>query len=376
MGRGIPWIARAAFGSSDGGKVLRHLYARPFPKRGDRKRVLVLYENHPNFIALIYPLAALAPQFEDRFDASLRFFPVAKLSQGLPSGLSAPDTVIFQHTPQRKQESFEDLFATLQRQFNGAQFILFDGADHWMNPIYGKVAGAAIPVARRSLPVDMALYERPMRKGSFLADAYSDIVGRNDPVIPRPMAPDIAANLHLLPNYHTLPRHFTACATGAFTPFSETRKIDLHARMATAGDTWYGAMRRLATAKATALEGLEVRAEGRVTKREFMAEMRNTRLCFSPFGHGEMCWRDVEAWMAGAVLVKPDMGHIRTEGDLYVADETYAPVRWDFSDLRDVVHALLADPARCRRLVETAAARLKAVTQPDHLLKTYAFAFA
>ena len=74
-----------------------------------------------------------------------------------------------------------------------------------------------------------------------------------------------------------------------------------------------------------------------------MAEMQDSKLCFSPFGYGELCWRDVEAFASGAVLVKPDMSHLETSPNMYVANETYFPIKWDFSDFHEVVYRVLSD---------------------------------
>ena len=77
----------------------------------------------------------------------------------------------------------------------------------------------------------------------------------------------------------------------------------------------------------------------------YYQEMRSTRICVSPFGYGELCWRDFEAVLMGCLLVKPDMGHVRTEPNIFVAGETYVPVRWDFSDVPEVCARYLADDA-------------------------------
>jgi hypothetical protein len=80
-----------------------------------------------------------------------------------------------------------------------------------------------------------------------------------------------------------------------------------------------------------------------------MRELAHCRMCFSPFGYGEVCWRDYEAVYSGALLIKPDMSHMVTEPDVFVPGETYVPIRWDFADLDDVVARWLADePARLR----------------------------
>ena len=77
--------------------------------------------------------------------------------------------------------------------------------------------------------------------------------------------------------------------------------------------------------------------EGRVSRKEYMRELFNAKLCFSPFGYGEMCWRDIEAILAGAVLIKPRMDHLETLPELYDPGVTYLPSRWDFTDLADIV---------------------------------------
>ena len=75
-------------------------------------------------------------------------------------------------------------------------------------------------------------------------------------------------------------------------------------------------------------------------------ELQRSTACFSPFGYGELCWRDIEAIAAGAVLIKPDMSHLRTEPNLYRDGETYIACRWDFADLSDKVSEILADEER------------------------------
>ncbi|MEM9166784.1 MAG: glycosyltransferase [Planctomycetota bacterium] len=93
---------------------------------------------------------------------------------------------------------------------------------------------------------------------------------------------------------------------------------------------------------------------GRVPSRRYYAELAASRLTLSPFGWGEVCFRDYEAVALGSVLVKPDMSHLETSPDIYVAGETYAPMRWDFADAAEVCGALLADAGERRRLARNA----------------------
>lgn len=93
---------------------------------------------------------------------------------------------------------------------------------------------------------------------------------------------------------------------------------------------------------------------GRVAKRQYRREIRRVQAVLSPFGWGEVCFRDVEAVRNGAVLVKPTMDHLETWPDLYRPKETYVPVSWDGSDLIETVDALLKDAPQMERLRTTA----------------------
>ncbi|HKG06462.1 MAG TPA: hypothetical protein VKB19_08390, partial [Pedobacter sp.] len=49
-----------------------------------------------------------------------------------------------------------------------------------------------------------------------------------------------------------------------------------------------------------------------VSKARYWKELRNSKLSISPFGWGEICYRDFETFIAGAVLIKPSMSHMVT----------------------------------------------------------------
>lgn len=82
-----------------------------------------------------------------------------------------------------------------------------------------------------------------------------------------------------------------------------------------------------------------------IPREEYLEELRRARIGISPFGYGEVCFRDFEVILAGAALVKPDMSHLETWPPLYSDGETYLAHRWDASDLEDVVNRLLAGDA-------------------------------
>lgn len=132
------------------------------------------------------------------------------------------------------------------------------------------------------------------------------------------------------------------------------RKLDLHARIgppARREQEWYEKYRALGAAAVERLPA-EVRRTGlgRVPQRTYLWELMSSRMVFSPFGWGEVCLRDYEAVACGCLLVKPEMGHVATSPDIFVANETYVPVRWDFSDLGEVVRKYLDQPREAERI--------------------------
>jgi hypothetical protein len=76
---------------------------------------------------------------------------------------------------------------------------------------------------------------------------------------------------------------------------------------------------------------------GRVSKKEYMKELRQSQAIISPFGWGEICYRDFEAFLCGAVLIKPSMSHLETFPDYFVENETYVSVDWGIRDLESVL---------------------------------------
>ncbi len=92
----------------------------------------------------------------------------------------------------------------------------------------------------------------------------------------------------------------------------------------------------------------------KIAQKQYNREIRDSRVVFSPFGLGELCFRDFEAVQSGALLLKPDMAHVETWPDIFHPGETYVPVRWDGTDLVEVGEAYLENERERRRIVENA----------------------
>ncbi len=189
---------------------------------------------------------------------------------------------------------------------------------------------------------------------TLLSDYYSARFSVPNPPPEWPVDVNIFTKLAVSPAFSTAPGLIESFES-AKPHWLDERPLDLHARIATKGTPWYSAMRQEALDAARGLGGdIVVVSEGRIARKQFLLEMSRSKLCFSPFGYGELCWRDFEAVMTGSVLVKPDMGHMQCEPDIFVPYETYLPVRWDLSDLGDVVRAALADSGLRKRVARRA----------------------
>lgn len=77
-----------------------------------------------------------------------------------------------------------------------------------------------------------------------------------------------------------------------------------------------------------------------ISRDEYLNELKRAKAIASPFGWGECCLRDMEAFIHGAVLLKPSMDHCDTFPNIYIPYKTYVPLKWDFSDFNVVLQEL------------------------------------
>ena len=100
--------------------------------------------------------------------------------------------------------------------------------------------------------------------------------------------------------------------------------------------------------------------------------MRRARICVSPLGYGEVCWRDFEAVIFGCLLIKPDMSHLRSSPNIFVPGETYVPVRWDYADLAEKCTYYLEREMERARICENAYRVLAEYYRNDAFVSSFA----
>ena len=92
---------------------------------------------------------------------------------------------------------------------------------------------------------------------------------------------------------------------------------------------------------------------------EYMRTLHQSRLSLSPFGMGEVCYRDFEIMDMGVAMIKPNMAKVKTSPNYYIPEETYISVNPDWSDLNEVVLDTLQQSDKIEYIVETSRKKYK-----------------
>ncbi|MDR9365943.1 MAG: glycosyltransferase [Balneolaceae bacterium] len=156
----------------------------------------------------------------------------------------------------------------------------------------------------------------------------------------------VAANFispKLLPIFYTHPQN---------TPYPDNgEKFDVQARFSIQSVTTIAYQRELVLKK---VKNDNRVLTGFVSPGKFKEEIKNTKIVLSPFGWGEVCFRDFEAVLNGALLLKPDMDHLSTWPDIYKPNETYVPFQWNCKDLPEKIDQYLQNDEKRRAIANNA----------------------
>lgn len=334
----------------------RLLHTRPF-SRDSRKKLLLLSlpERIPQ--SQIQPFFTHAREIRARFDVEIREADARRYTEETGHGPEGADIVCFQSDFELRPQDLSGLVEGIRRRNPKARLVYLD----WFAPTDLRFAEVLNPHVSRYVKKhvlrDPARYGRPTLGDTNLTDYCAHRYGLEMPETVFPVPDGFLDKLVIGPSFLTadfLHRIFRRPQP----PPPADRPIDLHARIAVQGTPWYQAMRSESLAAVQNLRGVRTVTETGLDHARYFRELHRSKICFSPFGYGEVCWRDYEAAAAGAVLLKPDMSHIRTEPDIFVAGETYIPVRWDLSDLQEQIDRLLADAELRTRLVRVCRSRV------------------
>jgi hypothetical protein len=263
--------------------------------------------------------------------------------------------IFFQHGFMMPGTAIAQILDTLSTAFPEAHIAFMD----WFAPLHIRYATVAAPYIdtyiKKQVYRDYTQFSQPTLGDTNLNDYYARRFNIGDEPMQYSPPPGFADKLMLGSNFGLSPQMVDYFLNQP--PPQENRDIDLHARIAVNGVAWYKAMRQEAKNAVKRLQdtrNINIAAEGRVRRYKFFAEMRRSKLCFSPFGYGEVCWRDYEAFATGALLLKPDMDHLMVTPEVFSPGKTYVPLRWDLEDFEDKVDYYLRHDDERRAICDAA----------------------
>jgi hypothetical protein len=191
-----------------------------------------------------------------------------------------------------------------------------------------------------------------------LCDFYAKRFNLPEPTMQFKSPIGFESKIELWPNFYLSPQ-MVDLFLGPIPKF-DGRSIDLHARIAVKGTPWYESMRNEAkNAIIKIKKDIVIVSEGRVKRHKFFSELKNSKFVFSPFGYGEICWRDYEAFATGALLIKPSMEHLVTDIDIFRDQETYLATKWDLKDLEENISKYIEDNINRREMTTRAFVEIK-----------------
>tara|TARA_Y100000310_G_scaffold330269_1_gene401624 strand:+ start:402 stop:1472 length:1071 start_codon:yes stop_codon:yes gene_type:complete len=81
----------------------------------------------------------------------------------------------------------------------------------------------------------------------------------------------------------------------------------------------------------------------RISREKYYENMYRSKIIMAPIGYGEMAPRDAESAMFGSILVKDDLSYLQTKPNVFINDETYISVNYNWSDLIEKIDYILSN---------------------------------
>ena len=93
---------------------------------------------------------------------------------------------------------------------------------------------------------------------------------------------------------------------------------------------------------------------GFVSRSKYIYELSQSRFTFSPFGWGELCYRDFEAIQCGSILIKTNMDGIETFPNIFIDGQNYISTSYDLDDFQYEIMNLTNDYKNLKIIAENA----------------------
>lgn len=317
----------------------------------------------PSFLFLYYPNAIAESQFypfyfyrkklHRQYGLTFRALPLGSLEKiGVDAGATNVKVVAIQVHFQTKDQDLENIFSQIKSKFPKAKVVFFD----WYAPsdlrLFSRIAPYIDKYVKKTVFFDSHEYRKNYFGDTNLMDYFGKLYNcqhqNKQYLIPDSIERKLITGVGFLsaPYLHSLFLNKRIPAG--------SRPIDLNARFSVKGSGWYSQMRTEALKRALQLSSSYRIANGPLSRTDYLIELGRSKVTFSPFGYGEICWRDYEAIALGSLLLKPSMEHLTTYPDIFIPYETYVPVAWDFSDFDEKSTYYIANPDERLRITKNA----------------------
>lgn len=107
-------------------------------------------------------------------------------------------------------------------------------------------------------------------------------------------------------------------------------------------DLYYNRHRKRSLDELDKLDGTYNVVSGRLNAEDYSMTLRKSKCAVSPFGMGEICFRDFETWNMGCILIKPFMHNVITYPNPYIDRETYFACNNNWDDLNEIIDVVLS----------------------------------
>lgn len=311
-------------------------YSAPFSKK-DRQHLLFISAPDPICHTQLFPFFFHEADWRRLYNVEIREIALKKWLSGTHSYKNDNvDAVFFQTWFDLSENTLLDLAGKIKQCYPGVRLAYGD----WFAPCdlrYAAVLDDFVEVYfKKQVLRDREAYRKSTLGDTNLTDYYARRFNLNEHETYF-QVPETFWDKLILGTHFAFSPHMMTFFEKTFP--DRERPLDLHARIAVKGTSWYSAMRTEALNQVQSLpQSMKVISEGRVDRKQYFEELFQSKMCCSPFGYGEVCWRDFEAMFTGSLLLKPDMSHIESYPDMFKPYETYVPLAWDWSDFARQVH--------------------------------------
>jgi hypothetical protein len=316
----------------------------------------VLILSHGNAIckSQIFPFFYYRAELRERYGIELREQDVASFLAGGGGWVDRADIVILQPWFDIGEEGLQRLLDQVEKRCRPHHVVFLDGYAP-TDLRFARVLDERVDLyVKKHALRDRSQYGKATQGDSFIVEYYCRRYGCARSQVTFDVPQTLLEKLIVGPTFFTADYMLEAFLVPGPALRRSPVRFDVHARLSRTGSDWYERMRAEALSRLEAIEGLRSAPSSGVSRARFLEELRSSKLCLSPFGYGEIAWRDYEAVLNGSVLLKPDTSHVETRPNIFVNHETYLPIGWDFSGMEEMIDRFVNDEAALMRVATNA----------------------